>query len=198
MFEAITNIIAGGGLLGVFVMMVVENLFPPIPSELIMPLAGFLAADGQMSLTGVILAGTAGSILGAIIWYGLGRAVGPVRFLALIDRIGPWLTLDRDEALRAIHWFERHGAKAVFIGRMVPTVRTLISIPAGLSGMPFLPFLAWTAAGSLVWVSGLAFAGYWLQAHYDKVQSVLDPITLVVVLAIVGTYVVRLIRRLWR
>ena len=198
MFDAVTAIIENGGLLGVFLMMVLENLFPPIPSELIMPLAGFLAADNRLPVVGVILAGTAGSLFGAILWYVLGRAIGPVRFLALVDRFGPWLTLDRAEALRAIHWFERHGAKAVLIGRMVPAVRTLISVPAGLSGMAFGPFLIWSALGSLIWVSALVLAGYLLQAQYDRVQGWLNPATTIVIGVIVVVYLWRLVRQLRR
>lgn len=194
MFDLVTGMIAGGGLLGVFALMVLENLFPPIPSEVVMTLAGYLAADGQLSLPGVILAGTVGSVLGGTFWYALGRAVGPVRFLALVDRHGRWLTLTRAEALAAIHWFDRHGGKAVFIGRMVPTVRTLISVPAGLAGMPFGRFLILTAAGSLIWVTGLALAGYVLQAQYGRVAEFLDPATTIVIGAVVAIY----LWRLWR
>lgn len=195
MFELITGLIAGGGALGVFLLMVIENIFPPIPSELVMPLAGFLAATGEMSALAVIAAGSAGSVLGASLWYGLARALGAVRFLALIDRYGRWLTIDRSEALAAIHWFERHGGWAVFLGRMVPGVRTLISIPAGLAGMRFVPFLALTTAGSLIWVSGLTLAGYVLRDQYERVQAVLDPVTLAVLIGIVAVYLWRLLRR---
>jgi membrane protein DedA with SNARE-associated domain len=195
MFEMVTGIIAGGGLFGLFLLMVAENLFPPIPSELIVPLAGYLAAGGQMNPALVILCATAGSVLGATLWYALARAVGAVRFLDLIDRYGRWLTIDRAEALRAIHWFERHGHLAVFFGRMVPGVRTLISVPAGLAGMPFLPFLAWTTAGSLVWVSGLTLAGYLLKAQYARVHDLLDPVTLILIAGIVLAYLWRLMRR---
>ena len=194
MFDLVTNIIAGGGLLGVFALMVLENLFPPIPSEIVMTLAGFLAADGRLSLPGVIVAGTLGSVLGATFWYVLGRMVGPVRFLALVDRYGRWLTVTRPEALAAIHWFERHGGKAVFLGRMVPTVRTLISVPAGLAGMPLGRFLILTTAGSVIWVTGLALAGFWLESQYHRVQAALDPVTTVIVLGIVAVY----LWRVWR
>jgi len=194
MFDLVTGIIAGGGLLGVFALMVLENLFPPIPSEIVMTLAGYLAADGRLSLPGVILAGTVGSVLGGTFWYVLGRAVGPVRFLALVDRYGRWLTVTRAEALAAIHWFERHGGKAVFLGRMVPTVRTLISVPAGLAGMPFGRFLALTTAGSLIWVTGLALAGFWLESQYHRVQVWLDPVTTILIVGIVTVY----LWRLWR
>jgi len=195
MFDIITGMIAGGGAFGVLVLMLVENLFPPIPSELVMPLAGFLAAQGKLSPLAVVAAGTAGSVLGALFWYWLGRAIGPVRFLALVDRYGRWLTLTRPETLAAIHWFERHGRAAVFFGRMVPGVRTLISIPAGLAGMPFLPFLLFTCAGSLIWVSGLTLAGYLLQAQYDRVHVLLDPATTVIIVVVVVVYLWRLLRR---
>lgn len=194
MFDLVTGIIAGGGLFGVFALMVLENLFPPIPSEIVMTLAGYLAADGRLSLPGVIIAGTLGSVLGATFWYVLGRAVGPVRFLALVDRYGRWLTLTRPQALAAIHWFERHGGKAVFLGRMVPTVRTLISVPAGLAGMAFGRFLILTTAGSVIWVTALAVAGWVLQAQYHRVQALLDPVTTAVIVGIVGLY----LWRLWR
>lgn len=194
MFDLVTGIIAGGGLFGVFALMVLENLFPPIPSEIVMTLAGYLAADGRLSFAGVVVVGTLGSVLGATFWYALGRAVGPVRFLALVDRYGRWLTLSRAEALAAIHWFERHGGKAVFLGRMVPTVRTLISVPAGLAGMAFGRFLLLTTAGSLIWVTGLALAGYVLESQYHRVQAFLDPVTTVVVVGIVALY----LWRLWR
>jgi membrane protein DedA with SNARE-associated domain len=191
MFDALTGLIQGGGALGVFLLMIAENLFPPIPSELVMPLAGFLAAQGQMPLWLVILAGTTGSLIGGTFWYVLGRMIGPVRFLSLVDRYGRWLTLNRAEALAAIHWFERHGGKAVFLGRMVPTVRTLISVPAGLSGMPLGRFLVLSALGSLIWVGGLAIAGYVLQSQYDRIHTFLDPATTIIVGGIIAVY-------LWR
>jgi len=196
MFDLITGMMEGGGALGVMVLMLLENLFPPIPSELIMPLAGYLAAEGRMSVWAVVAAGTAGSVLGALFWYALGRAIGPVRFLALVDRYGRWLTLTRAETLAAIHWFERHGAAAVFLGRMVPGVRTLISIPAGLAGMPFGRFVLFTFLGSLIWVSGLTLAGYLLQAQYERVHVLLDPATTILVVVLAVVYVWRVLR--WR
>ena len=196
MIEWVTNIVAAGGWPGVLALMFLENLFPPIPSELIMPLAGYLAAEGRLSVWAVVAAGTTGSVLGALFWYALGRAIGPVRFLALVDRYGRWLTLTRPETLAAIHWFERHGAAAVFLGRMVPGVRTLISIPAGLAGMPFGRFLLFTFCGSLIWVSGLTLAGYLLQAQYERVHVLLDPATTILVVMLAVIYVWRVLR--WR
>lgn len=198
MFDFITGWIDQGGLLAVGVLMILENVFPPIPSELIVPLAGFKAATGSFSMVGLVIVATLGSLLGTLIWYGLARAFGRERFLRFIDRYGVWLTLDREETLRAMDWFNRYGPAAVFFGRLVPTVRTLISVPAGLSEMPFGSFLLYTAAGSLVWIALLAGAGYLLQENYEQVEHWLNPFTTLVVVAVVAIYVYRVIRGLMK
>lgn len=194
MFDWITGLIDSLGALGVVVLMFLENVFPPIPSELVMPLAGYLAAGGRMSPVLVVLAGTIGSVLGGWLWYELGRRWGEARFLGIIDRWGVWATLSREDAEYALDWFRRRGAWAVFLGRMVPGVRTLISVPAGLAGMPLRPFLLLTVAGSLIWVSALTAAGYLLQAGYHRVEALLDPATTILVVLIVALYV----WRVWR
>ena len=193
----IRETVTAGGAWGIALLMLLENLFPPIPSELIMPLAGFEAAAGRLSFWAVVAAGTAGSVAGAVVWYAAGRAFGEARMLALIDRYGFWLTISRDEAERAVAWFARRGAVAVFLGRLVPGVRTLISGPAGLAAMPFAPFLAVTAAGSLVWVVLLTFAGYLLEANHDRVAHLLDPATKIILALFIGAYLWRAVR-LWR
>lgn len=198
MFEVITGLIDRMGVIGVALMMFLENVFPPIPSELIMPLAGYLAAEGHLPLWGVLAAGTLGSILGAVVWYELGRALGEERFLALIDRFGLWATLSREDAEYALHWFRTKGGWAVLLGRMVPAVRTLISVPAGLAAMPRLPFLLLTALGSLIWIGFLTGAGYVLQAEYHRLAVWLDPGTTIVVAIVVLIYVYRLTRQLIR
>jgi membrane protein DedA with SNARE-associated domain len=198
MFDLITGWIAAGGLWAVGALMLLENVFPPIPSELIMPLAGYLAATGEMSPVGVIAMGTFGSVLGALIWYWLGMACGRDRFLSLIDRYGVWLTLSREETERAFAWFGRWGGWAVFLGRLVPGVRTLISVPAGLARMPFGPFIAITAAGSLIWVTGLTLAGYVLEANYARVEHWVGPVTKWILIGVVVVYLVRVLRQLLR
>ena len=198
MFDFIQGWIESGGVLAVGALMALENVIPPIPSELVMPLAGFTAARGDMNLVLLILVGTLGSVLGCLFWYGLARAWGRERFLRFIDRYGVWLTLSREEAEVATAWFEKHGPMAVFLGRMVPTVRTLISVPAGLSEMRLVPFLLWTSLGALIWTSLLASAGYLLQAQYERVEHWLNPVTTLVVVAIVGIYLFRLARGLMR
>lgn len=194
MFDWITGLIDAFGAVGVAVLMFLENLFPPIPSELVMPLAGYLAAGGRMSPVLVVLAGTFGSVLGAWIWFELGRRWGEARFMQVIDRWGAWATLSREDAEQALAWFRRRGAWAVFLGRLVPGVRTLISVPAGLADLPLRQFLILTFAGSLIWVSTLTAAGYLLQANYHIVEAWLDPATTILIVVILAVYV----WRVWR
>lgn len=196
MFNWIVDILARAGYVGVALLMLAENLFPPIPSELIMPLAGFVAARGDLSLAGVIAAGTIGSVLGALPWYWLGRRYGPDRLRALAGRHGRWLTVSPNDVDRARAWFDRRGRIGVLVGRLVPAVRTLISVPAGLAAMPLVPFLIYSTVGTLLWTSLLAAAGYWLQDRYEDVSAYLDPVSKGVVGLIVLIYLYRLVT--WR
>lgn len=193
MFDWIVDVLAQAGYLGVALLMLAENLFPPIPSELIMPLAGFVAARGDMSLVGVIAAGTLGSVLGALPWYWAGRKFGPERLKRLAGRHGRWLTVSPGEVDRARKWFDRRGRVGVLLGRLVPAVRTLISVPAGLAAMPMLPFLIYSTIGTLAWTTLLAVAGYWLQDRYEQVSAYLDPVSKGIVGLIVLTYLYRVV-----
>ncbi|MEL7183543.1 MAG: DedA family protein [Pseudomonadota bacterium] len=175
--------------------MIAENVFPPIPSEVVVPLGGFLAARGTFTLSLVILVATAGSVIGATFWYWVGLRVGEHRLRRLSERYGKWLTLMPEEVDRSADWFRRNGGWAVFFGRMLPGSRTLISVPAGVARMPLLPFLIYTTAGSLVWIGGLALLGFWLEAQYDRIGPWLDPLTWVVVCSVIGAYLWRLLRR---
>lgn len=165
---------------GLALLMFIENVFPPIPSELIMPLAGFLAAQGKMSFAGIVVAGTVGSVLGALPLYWVGRKLGKERLERLAERHGRWLTVSPEDIDRADDWFSRHGRKAMFLGRLVPGVRSLIAIPAGLHEMPMVPFLIFTMLGSAVWSAALAGAGYQLGAQFREVEKYLDPVSWVV------------------
>lgn len=191
MFEWITSVVEQSGYLGVALLMFIENVFPPIPSELIMPLAGFTAARGKLAFLPLVAAGTAGSLAGALLWYQLGRWYSLARLRCLAARHGRWLTLTPEDVDKADAWFTRHGAKAVLIGRLVPGVRTLISVPAGINVMPFGRLLAYSALGTSLWTSLLAAAGYLLQERYALVEDWLNPVSNLVLLTIAGLYAYR-------
>ncbi|WP_368419634.1 DedA family protein [Rhodovarius sp.] len=194
MMDWITGLVAQAGYAGVFVLMLAENLFPPIPSELIMPLAGFSAARGHMSLLGVVLAGVAGTLAGNVVWFELARAFGVARTKRLSARFGRWLGITDEDLDKAQLTLRRHGPWAVFLGRMMPGIRTVISIPAGLIEMPRLVFYGLTALGSTIWVGGLAVLGYWLEERFDVVESWIDPFSKVFLALFVLAFVWPVVR----
>ena len=147
------------GYTAIFAAMFLENLFPPIPSELIMPLGGFYVQQGQLQLIPVVIAGLLGTVLGALPWYGIGRLINEERIEQWLARHGRWIGISPEELARSRRWFTRYGTALVFWGRLVPGIRTLISVPAGIEMMPMAPFLIWTTAGSLIWTMLLTVAG---------------------------------------
>ncbi|GGL55643.1 DedA family protein [Wenxinia marina] len=191
MFDWMTGLIDSMGAFGVGLLMFIENVFPPIPSELVMPLAGFNAARGDMSLVLVIIAGSIGSLAGAYLWYWIGQKIGRDRLMRFAEKHGRWTAITPEDIETAQDWFDRRGGAAVFIGRLIPTVRTLISVPAGMAEMPLGKFLAYSAVGTALWTTLLALLGYWLESGYEAVSSWLDPISWAVVIGIIGIY-------LWR
>ena len=195
MFEWIVALMGRSGYLGVGGLMFGENVFPPIPSELVMPLAGFLSAQGVLWLPLTVLVGTIGSVLGALLWYYIGLWIGEERLKDFARRHGKWLTISPREVDAATDWFRRYGWRAVFFGRMIPGVRTFISVPAGVARMPMGPFLSFTALGSLAWTTALAVAGYLLQSQYDRVATWVNPISTLVIVGLIGIYLFRLVRQ---
>ena len=183
MSDFIFRLIEDGGYLGIALLMFLETVFPPIPSEVIMPLAGVVAARGNLSLPLVIACGSAGAMLGNIVWYGIAHWFGIDRFRPFIERFGRWLTLDWHEVERVHRLFDKHGGTIVFFGRMLPTVRSLISLPAGLLRMKFLPFFLWSALGSVIWTAGLASAGWVLGNSFSQVETILGPLSIAVIVA---------------
>nr|WP_256476446.1 DedA family protein [Siccirubricoccus soli] len=164
--------------------MVAENLFPPMPSEVIMPLAGFAAAEGRLSLPGVILAGIAGSVAGNALWFEAARAYGAVRMRRIAQRFGRHVGLGPETIARAELALRRNGPAAVFLARMMPGLRTGISIPAGLVELPRPVFYVWTALGTAIWTGGLALAGYALGEHFHLVEGWAGPVGAVVMLLV--------------
>jgi membrane protein DedA with SNARE-associated domain len=178
---------------GVGLATAVETVFPPVPSELVLPLAGYTASEGHYSVTAAIAWATAGSLLGALVLYWLGAAWGLERICALADRVP---LLHADDVRRAVAWFGRHGRTAVFVGRLVPGVRSLISIPAGVDRMPLLRFCVFTTAGSLVWNAALILAGYELGAQWHVVEAYVGSVGNVVYVLLAVVLVVVAARRL--
>lgn len=189
----ITDTITLFGYLGIFLLMLVESIFPPIPSELIIPFAGFSAAAGNLNVVAVILAATAGSLVGAAPWYIVARLIGLERIRWLADRYGRWFTLNAAEIDTASAWFVRWGRIIVMAGRLLPIIRTLISVPAGLAKMPVGLFVAFSALGMLLWNTVLVTAGYLLHEHYHLVEKWIDPLTYVVLIGVVALYLFRLV-----
>lgn len=195
MFEWIVSTMGEAGYAGVAFLMFIENVFPPIPSEIVMPLAGFLSARGAFWLPLAIAVGTFGSVAGATFWYWVGHRVGPVRLRAFAEKHGRWLTISGGDVDAASLWFHRNGAWAVLVGRFLPGLRTLISVPAGIARMPLGRFLLYTTLGSLVWTTGLATLGYLLESQYDRVQGWIDPVGTAMLAALVTGYLWRLLRQ---
>ncbi len=196
MVEWITNTMHSMGYLGIALLMFLENLFPPIPSELIMPFAGFTASKGnEMQLVPAIAAGTIGTILGALPWYYAGKLLSEERLKQLADKYGKWITVSGADIDKANRWFNRHGNKAVFLCRLVPGVRTLISLPAGINNMPLIPFLAYSTGGTIVWVSFLTLAGYKLAENYELVEQYLAPVSKIVAVTIVIGFILWVIKK---
>lgn len=194
MIEALSGLIERGGYAGIILLTFLETIFPPLPSEVFMPLAGFVAARGELTLPGVIAAGTLGSLAGAWFWYALGRAIGLERTRQLVARHGRWLTLHTADIDRGTAWFDRHGGLVVLFGRMVPAIRSVVSVPAGIAHMPVGRFLLLSGLGSLIWTTLLMTAGYLLEARYLEVARWASPASTIVVGGLVAIYLWRLVR----
>lgn len=181
----VTDVVETLGYAGVALLVALENLFPPIPSEVVLPLAGFTAARGSEKVAGMVIAASLGSMVGAWALYYISAAIGEPRLRALVDRYGRVLRLDGGDLDRAASWFERRGATAVLVGRCVPLIRSLVSIPAGFNRMPIVQFSIYTLIGSLVWNSALVGAGYALGDQWHKVGDVVSYLQYVVIAAVV-------------
>jgi membrane protein DedA with SNARE-associated domain len=186
------------GYWGIGLLMFLENLFPPIPSELIMPLAGFTVAKGQMDFILVIIAGVVGTIVGAFPWYYIGKFISEERLEHLADKYGKWISVTSKDIKKANNWFNEHGGKAVFFCRLVPGVRTLISLPAGINNMPLIPFTVYSTLGTTVWVTFLTFLGYKLGDNYELVDEYLGPVSKIILAIIVIFFILWIVRKQMR
>lgn len=181
------------GYLGIFLLMVLENVIPPIPSEVIMSLAGIAAGKGQLDFTLLVLTGTLGCIFGNLFWYEIGVRYGYERLKPFVDRWGRWLTMDWEDVEKLRGFFDRWGGATVFVFRFMPIGRTVISIPAGLLHMPRWRFIAYTAGGSLVWNTLLVGVGYWLGTSFEAVDHWIAPVVTAILVLIVALYAWRVL-----
>ncbi len=173
------NAVDSGGYPALAGLILAENLFPPIPSEIILPVAGYFVGEGTMNFILAVIAATIGSVVGALILYGIARFGGR----ALVLKLGKFARIREDDLDKADEWFDKRGAWFVFFGRLVPGVRSIISIPAGLSEMPIWRFTALTAAGSALWNTALIGVGWALGSQYERVADYVGPVARVVVIA---------------
>ena len=192
MSDWVVRLIEQSGYLGVGFLMFLETIFPPIPSEVIMPVAGVAAAQGKLGYLPVVASGTAGAMLGNVVWYRAARALGVDRLKPVIDRYGRWLTISWPEVERAQSWFGKHGMAFVLIGRLMPTIRSLVSVPAGLLRLRFRTFFIASLIGTAAWTAVLAGAGYKLEENVDQVDKMVGPASNAILVVLAAAYLWRL------
>lgn len=181
MTDWIISIMEQLGYFGIALLMFLDNVFPPIPSEVIMPSAGFTASKGQLLLSGVIISGSIGSLVAAALLYWVGRKIPNQSIFNWVDRYGKYLFIKSEDVKKALDWFEKYGHRVVFFGRMVPAVRSLISIPAGMSHMPFWKFMLYSGVGTIIWTTFLACVGYYFGNNIELMQQIFSRVGYVII-----------------
>ncbi len=192
------SIISSMGYPGLGLVMFLENIFPPIPSELVLPLAGSLTLEGRFTMLGVTIVGAIGSVAGALFFYGLGKWFDEARVRVLMRKFGKWFLLSEEDLDRALEWFNRHGEYVIFFGRMVPIVRSLISVPAGLASMNIPRFILYTSLGTALWSFMLAYAGRILGQNWHRVTDFVSQYETLVIILCVSAVVAFVASRLWQ
>lgn len=181
----ITGVMENYGYAGIFLLILAENIFPPIPSEIVLTVGGFMTTTANMTILGVITASTAGSVSGALILYYLGRWLSVEKLEGIVERHGKWVRIKKKDLYKADAWFDRYGVWTVFFGRLIPVVRSLISIPAGMSGMKLKWFLLFTTAGTLIWNSILVSVGAAVGENREAIMRKMELYSNVVYLLLV-------------
>lgn len=185
MTDWIISIMEQLGYLGIALLMFLDNVFPPIPSEIIMPSAGFTASKGELLLVGVIIAGSLGSLIAAALLYWIGRKIPREQLFKWVNRFGKYLFIKSSDVEKSLYWFEKHGHRIVFFGRMIPAVRSLISIPAGMSRMPFWKFMAYSGLGTVIWTTFLACVGYFFGNNTELMHQIFSQVAYVIISIVV-------------
>lgn len=169
--STITGLLESTGYIGIVLLIALENIFPPIPSEVILPLTGYLVFQGKLSVIGAVISATLGSVLGALVLYYLSRKLGKKRVLTLADKYGKLLGISKADVEKSLKLFHKHGGKLIFFGRIVPTIRSVVSIPAGLTGMNIKKFVLFSALGSALWNGTLIGVGLALGERWQDIQK---------------------------
>ena len=182
--------------------MFLENIIPPIPSEIIMPLGGFFVYQQKLNFYILVLWGVLGTIAGSIPWYYLGKLVNEKRLSNFLDKRGKFIGITSNDLIKSKRWFDKYGVSLVFWGRLVPGIRTLISVPAGMELMPLRKFLIWTSLGSLIWVALLTYAGFVFGENYqiietylDQIKYVLKPILILILVYFLINFIIRVYKK---
>ena len=182
--------------------MFLENIIPPIPSEIIMPLGGFLVYQQKLNFYILVFWGLFGTILGSLPWYYLGKLVNEKRLSNFLDKQGKYLGISSSDLMKSKRWFEKYGVALVFWGRLIPGIRTLISVPAGIELMPLRKFLIWTTFGSFIWVALLTYAGFLFGENYpiienyiDQIKYILKPILFLILFYFLIKFLIRVIKK---
>ena len=178
--------------------MFLENIIPPIPSEIIMPLGGFFVYQQKLNFYFLVFWGLSGTILGSLPWYYLGRLVNEKKLSNFLDKKGKYLGISSDDLTKSKRWFDKYGVSLVFWGRLIPGIRTLISVPAGIELMPLRKFLIWTTFGSLIWFTILTYAGYLFGENYPIIETYLDQIKYILKPILILIFLYFLIKLIFR
>lgn len=195
MLDWIANTITSLGYWGIAFLMFLENVFPPIPSEVIMPLSGFSVTQGELKFGYVVLAGILGSILGTLPWYYLGSTFGLSGVEKLANRYGKYIAVSAKDVGKAKRWFDKRGNWATCLGRLVPGIRTYISVPAGISKMNIFTYLLYSTIGTTLWVGMLTYLGYVLGSNYQQVSKFLSPISYILAISLSIYFVFWVVKR---
>ncbi|MDK1682779.1 DedA family protein [Acinetobacter terrestris] len=193
--EWIISIMEQLGYWGIALLMFLDNIFPPIPSEIIMPSAGYSASQGQLLLVGVIIAGCIGSLFAAAILYWIGYKFNHDSIFRFVDRYGKYLFIKSPDVKKSLDWFEQYGHRIVFFGRMIPAVRSLISIPAGMSHMPFCKFMFFSSLGTIIWTTFLACVGFYFGENQALMQNIFSQVSYFIIIIVIAIIIWILYRR---
>lgn len=185
MTEWIISIMEQLGYFGIALLMFLDNVFPPIPSEIIMPSAGLAASQGKLVLTGVVIAGSFGSLIAAALLYWIGHKISQKVLFAWVERYGKYLFLKSADVEKSLDWFEKYGHRIVFFGRMIPAVRSLISIPAGMSEMPFWKFMLYSGLGTIIWTTFLACVGFYFGENQALMHQIFSRVSYIIIAIVV-------------